>query len=145
MRPLETHASASKAGPANGDGKCFSGLSAAAKGHGRPGGPNRLSYRRRQVGMPGLLPRSGPAMRRAWCLVDEGFRQELLQRWEGKLGDHDSGELPVRLRKETTLPVKTIAARMHLGTSKSVNARLYGQMRQSVPVTSASAQAQLEI
>ena len=39
--------------------------------------------------------------------------------------------------------VKTIAGRMHLGASKSANARLYGWMRQSVPVASAPAQAQL--
>ena len=32
----------------------LSGLSATAKGHGRPGCPDRLSCRRRQVGMPGL-------------------------------------------------------------------------------------------
>jgi hypothetical protein len=60
-------------------------------------------------------------------------------------GDYHSGELRARLRHETTLPVKTIAGRMHLGTPKRANARLYGWMRQSVPVTSASAQAQLEI
>ena len=41
--------------------------------------------------------------------------------------------------------VKTIAGRMHLGASKSANARLYCWMRQSVPVASASAQAQLGI
>ena len=39
--------------------------------------------------------------------------------------------------------VKTIAGRPHLSTSKSANARLYGWMRQSVPVASAPAQAQL--
>jgi hypothetical protein len=33
--------------------------------------------------------------------------------------------------------------RMHLGTSKSANARLHGWMRQSVPVASGPAQAQL--
>jgi hypothetical protein len=57
---------------------------------------------------------------------DEDFRQELLQRGEGKLGDHHSGALRARLRQETTLSAKTIAGRMHLGTSKSANARLHG-------------------
>jgi len=33
------------------------------------------------------------------------------------------------LRKETTLTIKAIAARLHLGTSKSANARLHGWMR----------------
>ena len=32
--------------------------------------------------------------------------------------------------------VKTTAGRMHLGTSKSANAYLYGWVRQSVPVAS---------
>src|SRR5689334_23256235 len=30
-----------------------------------------------------------------------------------------------RLRKETTLPIKAMAARLHLGTFKSANIRLY--------------------
>jgi len=64
---------------------------------------------------------------------DEDFRQELPQRVEGKLGDHYSGALRARLRQETTLSVKTIADRMHLGPPKRANARLYGWMRQSVP------------
>ncbi len=36
-----------------------------------------------------------------------------------------------RLRRETTLSIKTIAARMHLGTSRSANVRLHQWMRQS--------------
>jgi hypothetical protein len=51
--------------------------------------------------------------------------------------------IAARLRQETTLSVKTIAGRMHLGISKSANAHLYGWMCQSVPVASAPAQAQL--
>jgi hypothetical protein len=39
--------------------------------------------------------------------------------------------------------VKTSAGRIHLGPSKSANAREYGWMRESVPVASAPAQAQL--
>jgi hypothetical protein len=90
-------------------------------------------------------PQSLKTMRRGWCLGDEESRQELLERVEGKLGDHHSGALRARLRQETSLPVETIAGRMHLGTSKSANARLHGWMRQSVPVASASVQAQLAI
>jgi len=41
--------------------------------------------------------------------------------------------------------VKTIVGLMHLGPSNGANARLYCWMRQSVPVASASAQAQLGI
>jgi hypothetical protein len=32
-------------------------------------------------------------LRRGWCLGSEAFRQRLLERIEGKLGDHHSGEL----------------------------------------------------
>lgn len=53
--------------------------------------------------------------------------------------------IAARLRRGTTLSVKTIAARMHLGTSKSANARLHGWLRQSAPTASASAQTQLGI
>ena len=33
--------------------------------------------------------------------------------------------LASRLRRETTLPLKAIAARLHMGTWKSLNAKLY--------------------
>ena len=36
-----------------------------------------------------------------------------------------------RLRRETTLPLKAIAGRVHLGTSKSANARLHAFMNPS--------------
>ena len=36
--------------------------------------------------------------------------------------------IAARLRKETTLPIKVIAARMHLGTSKSANSTLHKWM-----------------
>jgi len=38
-------------------------------------------------------------------------------------------ELAARLRRETTLPLKAIAARVHLGTSKTANAKLHTYMR----------------
>ena len=37
--------------------------------------------------------------------------------------------MAARLRQETTLTIKAIAARLHLGTSKSANSRLHGWMR----------------
>ena len=104
----------------------------------------------------------------------------MLEKMEGKLGEHHSGELrretaeakakrivaqelrrlgwketelanrrksdpaklaiAARLRKETTLSIKSIAARVHLGTSKSANARLHTWLRQSAPTDSAQAQ-----
>jgi len=39
--------------------------------------------------------------------------------------DPDKLALGVRLRRETTLPIKWIATRLHLGTSKGANANLY--------------------
>jgi hypothetical protein len=42
--------------------------------------------------------------------------------------------LATRLRRETTLPIKSIAARVQLGTSKSANARLHRTMRAKAPV-----------
>jgi hypothetical protein len=39
-------------------------------------------------------------------------------------------EMAARLRRETTLSIKAIAARMHLGTSKSANAKLHHFMRE---------------
>ncbi len=48
-------------------------------------------------------------------------------------GDPGKMAMATRLRRETTLTVKAIAARLHLGTSKSANARLHGWMRSEAP------------
>lgn len=103
-------------------------------------------------------------LRRGWCLGREEFRQQLLDRVEGKLGEHHAGALrresaeakaeriigeelkrlgwkakdlaqrhksdpakialAARLRRETTLTIKAIAARLHLGSWKSATTRL---------------------
>ena len=116
-------------------------------------------------------PESLRRLRRGWCLGSEPFREEMLQKMEGKLGDSHSGELrretaqakagrivgeelrrlgwkekelakraktdpgklemAARLRRETTLAIKEIAARVHLGTSKSANARLHEWMKRT--------------
>jgi len=47
--------------------------------------------------------------------------------------DPDKLEIAARLRRETTLSVKDIAARMHLGTSKGANRNLHNHMRRSSP------------
>jgi REP element-mobilizing transposase RayT len=105
------------------------------------------------------------ALRRGWLLGSEEFRKQMLEKMDGQLGDHHSGQLrretveqkaeriireelqrlgwkeadlltqpktdpaklkiATRLRRETTLPIKAIAARLHLGTSKSASARLH--------------------
>jgi putative transposase len=108
------------------------------------------------------------AFRRGWCLGSQEFREELLQKMDGKLGEHHAGGLhfetsqaradrilaeelarlgwteaelvmrrksdpnklaiAARLRKETTLTIKSIAAKVHLGTPKSANVRLHAWM-----------------
>ena len=59
----------------------------------------------------------------------------------GRKSDPAKMALAARLRQETTLTIKAIAARLHLGTSKSANARLHGWMRsQKVAKTETVAQ-----
>ena len=104
-------------------------------------------------------------LRRGWCLGSEGFRQQMLELMEGKLGEHHSGQLhretaeqranrvlseelsqrgwkesdlttrrrgdpgklaiAARLRSETTLPIKWIAARVQIGTTQGAKAVLH--------------------
>jgi len=104
-------------------------------------------------------------LRRGWCLGSEAFKQQMLERMEGQLGESHAGELrreseqakaerilgeelqrlgwtpadlgqrhksdagklaiAARLRRETTLPLKWIAARLQMGTWKSASARLH--------------------
>jgi len=52
-------------------------------------------------------------------------------------------EVASRLRRETTLSIKAIAARMHLGSSKAVNRSLHRYMRGNA--ASEGAQGQLGI
>ena len=44
--------------------------------------------------------------------------------------DPDKMRIAVRLRQETTLSIKDIAARVHLGTSNTANARLHSAMKE---------------
>jgi hypothetical protein len=126
-------------------------------------------------------------LRRGWCLGSEPFRQEMLERMDGKLGESHSGELhretaeqkangilaeelsrrgwtesdlaarrrndpgklaiAVRLRNETTLPVKWIAARVHIGTTKGAKSMLHRSRRgphQPKPTRADEPCAQLE-
>ena len=82
--------------------------------------------------------------------MPEGLAEEL-----GRLGwkpaelagrrKSDPGKLAIaaRLRPQTTLPLKETAARVHLGPSKSANARLHHWMSQ--PGATDSAQVRLPI
>jgi len=118
--------------------------------------------------------------RRGWCHGSEQFRQQMLEKMDGKLGEHHSGqlrrenaeskaerliaeelgrlgwtetELPARrksdpaklsiaarLRQETTLPLKAIAHRVHLGTSKGANSNLHRWMHRGPPLDSTQGQ-----
>jgi len=51
-------------------------------------------------------------------------------------GDPEKMTIAARLRKETTLPVKAIAARVHLGSSKSAHARLHAWLGSGRPADS---------
>ena len=56
-----------------------------------------------------------------------GWSQEELA--ARRKGDPGKMAMAARLRRETTLTIKAIAERLHLGTSKSANMRLHGWMR----------------
>ncbi len=111
--------------------------------------------------------------RRGWRLGSEPFKQQLLERMEGRLGEHHAGDLrrksaevkgrriieeelqrlgwsesdlsgqpksaaaklalAARLRRETTLPLKWISARVNLGSTKSANAKLHRWMKTNAP------------
>ncbi len=130
---------------------------------------HRMEVRRLEETDPDVLK----VFRRGWCLGGPEFKSRMLEKMEGKLGDHHSGELrretaeakavrlvgeelarlgwkeadlasrrksdpaklaiAARLRTETTLSIKEIAARVHLGTSRSANARLHQWMAQATP------------
>jgi hypothetical protein len=126
-------------------------------------------------------------LRRGWCLGSEQFRQEMLERMDGKLGESHSGELhretaeqkanrilaeelsrrgwtesdlaarrrsdpgklaiAVRLRNETTLPVKWFAGRVQIGTAKGAKSVLHRSRRgphQPKPTRADEPCAQLE-
>ncbi|HEV2456502.1 MAG TPA: hypothetical protein VGY98_19725 [Verrucomicrobiae bacterium] len=52
---------------------------------------------------------------------------------ERRKNDPDKLEIAGRLRRETTLTITDIAARVHLGTSKGANRNLHGHLRRSHP------------
>ena len=108
---------------------------------------------------------SWKAIRRGWCFGPPEFKANLLERLDGTLGEHHSGELKresaeakaeriireelkkrrwtereleqraksdpeklamgARLRRETTLTIPTIAARLRMGSWKSFAAKLH--------------------
>ncbi len=121
------------------------------------------------------------ALRRGRCLGSEGFKQAMLERAEGQLGEHHFGalrqesaeakaeriigeelgrrgwgetdlaarrkseagklEIAARVRRETTLTLKQIAERLHLGTARSASVRLHLATKQ--PTRRVSAQGNL--
>ena len=127
-------------------------------------------------------PEALEQFRRAWCLGSDAFRQECLEKMEGKVGDNHPGQtrletaeakaerviheelgrlrwtpsdlitkahshplklaLAARLRQETTLSVKEIAERLHLGKPKGARSNLHKFLNGLPPETS---QPQLEM
>ena len=65
-------------------------------------------------------------------LARMGWSEEELA--ERRKGDPGKMALEGRQRRETTLTVQAIAARLHLGTSKSANVRLHSWMRGGTPL-----------
>ena len=59
-------------------------------------------------------------LRRGWKEADLAYRPK---------GDMEKLVIAARIRRETTLPIKSIASRLQLGTSKSANARLHSFMK----------------
>jgi putative transposase len=124
----------------------------------------RMEARRIEEGDQAALSQ----LRRGWFVGSEPFKAQLLEKIDGKLGEHHSGQLhhetaqvkaeriiaeelqrvgwqerdlalraksdstklqiARRVRKETTLSIKEIATRIHLGTSKSANVRLHAAL-----------------
>jgi hypothetical protein len=76
----------------------------------------------------------------AYCLMPmaEGIVAEELKRlgWKEadpksrRKNDPDKLEIAARLRRETTLTIKAIAARVSLGSSKAANAKLHRHMQE---------------
>ena len=123
-------------------------------------------------------PKALEEFRRNWCLGSEAFREQQLDRVEGRLGENHSGKLRVetaeakadriiaeelrrlgwsaedlarrpkndpgklaigvRLRRETTLTIKAIAARLKLGAYNTANARLHRAMNERAESHSAT-------
>ena len=101
----------------------------------------------RKAKRPKSESRSKTEVRRAggWSEVLEGLRwitakAEELQRhgWaEAELEERPKNDpvkldIAARLRRETALTIKAIAARVHLGTSKAANAKLHGHLRRGL-------------
>jgi hypothetical protein len=77
--------------------------------------------------------RQGSAQAKAEGIVAEelkrlGWKEADLK--SRRKNDPDKLELAARLRRETTLTIKTIAARVSLGTSKAANAKLHRHMQE---------------
>ena len=92
-------------------------------------------------------------LRRGWCIGDATFREQLLQMMDGRMGEHHYGaqrqesaqdkaerlrpksdgikiDLAAQLRQETTMTLKWIAHRLHMGTWTYLNKRLYEHRKQ---------------
>jgi hypothetical protein len=83
-----------------------------------------LMSRRETAGAKAERLVGGELRRLGWQEADLGSRRK---------SDPARLALAARLRAETTLSIKEVAARVHLGTSKSANAQLHQWMAQATP------------
>jgi len=89
------------------------------------------------VELPGKIERESSAVRAERIITEElgrlGWTREQLA--ARRKSDPQKLALAARLRKETTLTIKDIALRLHLGTSKSANANLHRHTKGSALIS----------
>jgi hypothetical protein len=140
-------------------------------GQDTPGGRQEFERHLEQRRLEETNDEALEAFRQAWSIGSEAFRQECLERMEGKVGENHPGQarietaeakadrivaeelarlnwtqndlaarqkrhplklaLAARLRQETTLSVKQIAERLHLGAAKGARTNLHKFMNHS--------------
>jgi REP element-mobilizing transposase RayT len=79
----------------------------------------------------GELHRASAEAKAERIVAEELDRRDWQEAYLLRRRKNDPGKLEIgaRLRRETTLPLKTIALRVHLGSSKAANAKLHRHLR----------------
>ena len=97
----------------------------------------RELVQKQPVELPGKIERESSAVRAERIITEElgrlGWTREQLA--ARRKSDPQKLALAARLRKETTLTIKDIALRLHLGTSKSANANLHQHTKGSALIS----------
>jgi hypothetical protein len=79
----------------------------------------RMEARRRQEADDGEFE----PLRRGWCLGGEGFRREMLERMEGKLGEHHAGDLKRAVAEDRAERIIAEELRRHGWTEAALRER----------------------